>query len=394
MTRTLLALFATILAAVVLHGQVGPGLRFEVTLDPSLPAQPSGRLLVVMASSDRVEPRRLIGRTGRTATPTVGVDVPALAPGDRVILAATAAALVGLWCAAARAAERALPLLKPGYGLRFASLPTGEDPDSLIECHGRKAMSKTIAEAVPLSEVLWRMETGGRLPKTPEAKATLQQRLKDYARTIQDPTVRSHFANSFNDRIWPRNRYRSSGAATWSPNMHLDAKAGPAAHIATQERREQIIIAVILNHPCLYDEIGERLGTVDFSTPKLDKLRQEVLKALAGNSVLESGDLKNHLNCCGLSDVLDVVLSAEVYSHAYFARPETAPEEARQGWEETFGQLMGKNLLTEIREAERNFAEAPTKEASQRLLILKRQQMDEAVGGQRFESDKARIRVT
>ena len=92
MTRTLLALFVTILAAVVVHGQVGPGLRFEVTLDPSLPAQPSGRLLVVMASSDRVEPRRLIGRTGRTATPTVGVDVPALAPGDRVILDATAAA--------------------------------------------------------------------------------------------------------------------------------------------------------------------------------------------------------------------------------------------------------------------------------------------------------------
>ena len=92
MTRTLLALFVTILAAVVLHGQVGPGLRFEVTLDPSLPAQPPGRLLVVMASSDRVEPRRLIGRTGRTATPTVGVDVPALASGDRAILDATAAA--------------------------------------------------------------------------------------------------------------------------------------------------------------------------------------------------------------------------------------------------------------------------------------------------------------
>ena len=70
--------------------------------------------------------------------------------------------------------------------------------------------------------------------------------------------------------------------------MHLDAKAGPAAHIATQERREQIIIAVILNHPCLYDKIGERLGTVDFTVPKLDKLRQEVLKALAGNSALDA----------------------------------------------------------------------------------------------------------
>ena len=73
-------------------GQSSPGLRFEVTLDPSLPTQPPGRLLVVLASSDRVEPRRLIGRTDRNATPTLGVDVPALAPADRAILDATAAA--------------------------------------------------------------------------------------------------------------------------------------------------------------------------------------------------------------------------------------------------------------------------------------------------------------
>src|SRR3546814_816658 len=33
--------------------------------------------------------------------------------------------------AAARAAERALPLLKPGHSFRFALLPAGEDPDSL-----------------------------------------------------------------------------------------------------------------------------------------------------------------------------------------------------------------------------------------------------------------------
>ena len=35
--------------------------------------------------------------------------------------------------AAARALRRALPLLRPGQSLRFAALPAGEDPDSLIE---------------------------------------------------------------------------------------------------------------------------------------------------------------------------------------------------------------------------------------------------------------------
>ena len=38
--------------------------------------------------------------------------------------------------AAARAAERALPLLKPGQSLRFALLPEGEDPDTLILARG------------------------------------------------------------------------------------------------------------------------------------------------------------------------------------------------------------------------------------------------------------------
>ena len=34
--------------------------------------------------------------------------------------------------AAARAADRALPLLQPGRSLRFVVLPSGEDPDSLV----------------------------------------------------------------------------------------------------------------------------------------------------------------------------------------------------------------------------------------------------------------------
>ena len=93
MLRTLLVLFVAALAAVILQaGQSGPALLFEVSLDLSLPAQPPGRLLVVIASSDGIEPRLLIGRTGRNAALTAGIDAPALVPGDSVILDATVAA--------------------------------------------------------------------------------------------------------------------------------------------------------------------------------------------------------------------------------------------------------------------------------------------------------------
>src|SRR3546814_3928517 len=61
--------------------------------------------------------------------------------------------------AAARAAERALALLKPGRSLRFAFMPGGEDPDSLIAGQGAAVMRGILDAARPLVEMIWEMET-------------------------------------------------------------------------------------------------------------------------------------------------------------------------------------------------------------------------------------------
>src|SRR5438309_4379045 len=54
-----------------------------------------------------------------------------------------------------RALHRALPLLQPGRSLRFAVLPAGEDPDSLVRSGGSPGFAEILAAARPLSEVLW-----------------------------------------------------------------------------------------------------------------------------------------------------------------------------------------------------------------------------------------------
>src|SRR5262249_23069758 len=46
--------------------------------------------------------------------------------------------------AAGRVLERALPLLKPGRSLRFAALPSGEDPDTLVLRQGPEAMREVL----------------------------------------------------------------------------------------------------------------------------------------------------------------------------------------------------------------------------------------------------------
>jgi hypothetical protein len=67
-------------------------LRFEVSVARGLLAGPTdGRVLLVLAQSDRPEPRRSIGRTGMGTAPVLGIDAKALKDGGTVVLDRTSA---------------------------------------------------------------------------------------------------------------------------------------------------------------------------------------------------------------------------------------------------------------------------------------------------------------
>ena len=78
----------------------------------------------------------------------------------------------------------ALPLLRPGISLRFALLPAGEDPDTLIARYGANASARRSDAAKPLVEVIWAIERRSDSLDTPERRAALEQRLE--AKTSPD----------------------------------------------------------------------------------------------------------------------------------------------------------------------------------------------------------------
>ena len=54
-----------------------------------------------------------------------------------------------------RALERILPVLEPGRSVRLAVLPSGKDPDDLIEASGPNAFLKVVSAARSLIDSLW-----------------------------------------------------------------------------------------------------------------------------------------------------------------------------------------------------------------------------------------------
>ncbi len=103
--------------------------------------------------------------------------------------------------AAYRAVDIALPLLKPGKSLQFATLPEGHDPDDLVRSGGREAVAEVIAGARPLADVLWTRETESNPLDTPERRAALEARLGEVTATIGDDTVRKYYRQDFGARL-------------------------------------------------------------------------------------------------------------------------------------------------------------------------------------------------
>src|SRR5712672_3186066 len=103
--------------------------------------------------------------------------------------------------AAYRAVDMALPLLRPGKSLRFATLPDGNDPDDLVRSGGRGAIEDVLASARPLAHVLWMRETEAGSLDTPERRAAFEARINEVTAVIGDDTVRKYYRREFGDRL-------------------------------------------------------------------------------------------------------------------------------------------------------------------------------------------------
>ncbi|MCP5084852.1 MAG: DNA primase [Alphaproteobacteria bacterium] len=293
--------------------------------------------------------------------------------------------------AAFRAVDTALALLQPGYSLKFALLPEGQDPDDLITEGGRAAIEKFLENATPLAAMLWERELETSDLTTPERRADFEQRLFEAVRQVGDERVRAHYSDHIQTKLkelWgsagttrpPRPRRQKPGrqAARWSPGRGSHARPWDMQFPPSQELkrlvtptksgmgglyREQLLLLALVNHPYLVEEKLDLVADLEFSNQDLDSLRREILDVAALQAPLETALLRDHLAQRGYSNILGQLDAGLSHKSDWFVQADAAKADVETGWSQLVVLHMKALMLNkELMAAELALAEEATEE--------------------------------
>lgn len=311
--------------------------------------------------------------------------------------------------AAFRAADMAMPHLKPGKSLRFALLPEGQDPDDLARAGGRAAIEEVISAARPLAEMIWSREIEGGSFATPERRAALEARINELSRGIRDEVVQRYYRDDLRTRLramfapesnraWTASRppqagFQGRGPARGGSFQQRNGR-GPAgsavAHTLPRgpyqvvspdlalspilrgqrsalSRREALILQSLLNHPFLLHDHLEEVAALELAHPDAHRLRAGIIAAFAHDhhhatdEIKESAKLRSDLEKAGLSELLQRIERATTTRDVWGVGPDAAREDVLSTWRQLVAlHRQWHSLLRELKDAEQALGSEPT----------------------------------
>ncbi len=318
--------------------------------------------------------------------------------------------------AAWRAADLALPHLKPGKSLRFALLSEGQDPDDLARSGGRGAIEEVIGAARGLVEVIWSREIEGGSYATPERRAALEARIGEFSNSIRDEVVRRYYRQDFTERLrrtfapegargYERGNFRKENFGAGAGNFGSESgrrfpprgpfaggsggrfaspggrpqggspllSRGPYQAASPQlalspimrgqrsamSRREALILQSLINHPWLLHEHLEEVAALELAHPEAHKLRAGIISAFANDHhhspepSEQAEKMRADLERGGFSQILQRVDRAITTSAVWGAQTGAARDDVLATWHQLVSlHRQWHSLLRELKDAE------------------------------------------
>ncbi len=319
--------------------------------------------------------------------------------------------------AAYRALDLALPLIRPGKSLKFATLPDGQDPDDLVRSGGREAVEDVLGAARPLAEVLWARESEAGPFDTPERRAALEARIAEVTAAIGDEAVRRYYREDFVTRLrrlfapaeivtrrhpWAEAGQRRGARGQTRPTVGRFAgderyvAASPQlatsplhrGHRTAIPRREALILQAALNHPWLLHDRLEEFAEAEFRHADTRRLKAALIDAIAHRFANEAGDgsgprfgadeeaaraeLAAELGRLGFAELLGRIERTITTPSVWGARTQAAAADVLHTWKQLLAlHRQWHSLTRELKEAELALGQENTETNYARLCDIK-----------------------
>jgi len=269
--------------------------------------------------------------------------------------------------AAARAMDRALPLLKPGKSFRFAIVEGGKDPDDVLREQGPAVLRQQLSQTTAFAEALFIREKDAEPLDTPERKTALKVRLRKLAATIADGDLAAAYKEDLLgrfDQLSPKAAptvYEPGAAGRalanhrWSKQRKAPlAGATPEAKSAASALKQSsrplaaALAKAALHDPGIIDDSIELVGSRGFGDEKLDRIAHELVQLRYEADDADFEVALRRLKARGVDDEMIARMNRDASRAgvaAPFLDPNAARDRTRALWRQAFELLMQLEAL-------------------------------------------------
>ena len=177
--------------------------------------------------------------------------------------------------AAVRSVDRVLPILKPGYSLKYVFLPDKMDPDEFLKSKGAEEYEKAITSTMPLADLLWKKNLQSQPIDTPEQKAKFENNIYEEISKITDEKVRGYYLQDIKSRIYTELR-GGKNSQVQAPQKYtqrpkpVKTKEKLTIKYGLDDKVARFILSAFVCHPELISEFEEKVSMFEIPDTELN----------------------------------------------------------------------------------------------------------------------------
>jgi DNA primase len=222
--------------------------------------------------------------------------------------------------AAVRVAELALPILEPGYTLKFVTLPKNKDPyDICNELEYKKEdVLATFDHVTKLhSEYLWHHIISNSLQNydkfSPEKYSVLEHKFMEYVNTISNSSIRRYYRDYFYNKVTElRNNSRKQTFNNNTRRASGDYLYNKSPELIEAEQNQAIILRIAIEFPEILSSpmFFEQFSNFEFTYPDMKALGQHIVGVISKKIELNKEILLQELGQFGMNKTIKHVFES------------------------------------------------------------------------------------